>query len=202
MTYTLQISYPKEEMVYDKKNTVVTKKDTVTELVFDEIIDNYRIYEKAGYKIAAKVTPRTEEYDVFEIAKRLFESGVSYKAILKYKGVLDFESAKLVTNILDQGNWSYEVAVKLKVNENTTTDFAKINTWEDGSEFVIKPKVTVTDIGEIKSLYDRLTELEVAHEVDIEVKPSMKEIDFPTRLSLYPEESDVTFKLTEAEVTE
>lgn len=200
--YTVQITFPKEEVLEDDKHVTTNKKELVFEQSLEDVIDLHRRYQNLGYVVNVVFKATQSEADPFVIANNLTTSGVDYKATLKIKNNGSYSDALALANIIENKGFDYEITAKLKINESSPVDFGKEATWfGEGASYTVRPKVAVTDIMEIKSLYEKL--IEYTYDASITVKPRKQaDLEFATQLSAYPEGTEIFFNLRDATFVE
>ena len=202
MTYTLQIIFPREEVMENDKQVTMNKKELLFEQSFESVIELHKKYQNVGYVVNVNYRATVKENDPFIIADNLTKSGIDYKATLKIKNNSSYDEALKLANIIENQGFDYEISAKFKINELSPVDFSKENTWfGEGAVYSVKPKVAVTDILEIKMLFNKL--LDLGYEVTIIVKPKRKaDLEFATQLSAYPKGTEVIFSLRNSEYFE
>ncbi len=202
MNYTLVVNFPREEVVADGKQVTTNKKELLLEQGLEDVIEWHKKYQNTGYVVNVNYRTSYEETDPFTIANNLTKSGIDYKATLKIKNNNNYENSLKLANLIENQGYDYEITAKLKVNETSPVDFSKENTWfGEGAVYSVKPKVAVTDIMEIKTLFDRL--VEAGYEASITVKPKRQaDLEFATQLSAYPEGTEVIFNLRDSDYLE
>lgn len=208
MSYKNKIIYPKEEVAENNKMTERTFNEYIEDLEIEELVNQYNQLLASGYSVAVNYLPpkldtKGKEVDVFAIAKRLERAGISYKATLKLKAGGDYESMLKIGKMFEQEDYDYDISLTLQVRENSTIDFSKESTWfdKDYAKFKINPKASSGDILELKTLFDRLKKEK--QEVSITLKTKAKKNDedsFASELATYPQDTEVIFKLTNAEI--
>lgn len=208
MTYQVKIIYPKEESLQQNKTTERMFNEFIEELEADEVITQYEQLLTKGYSIGVNFAPplldeNGKEQNPFEIAQQFELAGIPYKATLKLKASGTYEEMVKIAKLVEQQDFAYDVTVKLKLNENSPVDFEKEKSWFDSeyAKYTILPKASSQDINDLRTLYDRL--LEEHQKVTITLKAKVKKDDdesFATQLAAYPEDTLVSFKLTDAEI--
>ncbi|MDR0300662.1 MAG: hypothetical protein LBI13_11390 [Streptococcaceae bacterium] len=208
MAYQLKITYPREESATDNRTTERTVHEYLEELEIDDVIQEYEKCLTKGYSVATTFTPpevdaKGAEPDPFAIASEFVRTGIVYKATLKLKATGSYEQMSKIAKIIEQEGYDYDIAVKLKVNENSPVDFEKESSWFDSqyAKYTINPKASTEDINELKALYDLL--VEAKQEVKINLKAKVKKDDdesFATQLAAYPDETLISLRLTDADL--
>ena len=106
-----------------------------------------------------------------------------------------------ISQIAFQQGYDYEVGVTLKINDESTVDFDKESTWfsPEDAIYIVKPKVSGKHLNEMVPIYERL--LDQGFDVTFDIKPSSAETDddFSKQLSAYPEGTEITMVLSDAE---
>lgn len=211
MSKDLQVIYPKETTLEEAKLTERAVKESAYNQSNEDILTAYKKLLTAGFSINTTFklpedTNEDEETDVFRTARNLTMSGIPYKATLKLKEKPSgYESVLAIAKIFDQYNFDYEIASKLKINENSVVDFADEKTWfdTDSAEYKLNPKASSDNIMEFKNIFDDLTALNVV--VDIVLKPKVKkDVDelFETQLDNFPDGTLVVLRLKDADLNE
>lgn len=197
MTFNLTVKFPKQEEYNQNQEKTTNIKETFNNLSQEELIEIYNSFERQGYEIKVDFTETTKDFDVFKTAEDFLMNDIDYKATLKFKNKSNtgsYEDIKNLAKIFDRHGFSYDINIKLKINENSEIDFTKEDTWFGLTPiYTLSPKVKVTDINDIKMLYTELSELS---NVEIKIKPKKTESkNFALELSNYPENSEITFTL-------
>lgn len=164
MTYQLTIKYPKLEERIDEKDSVTNKKETMTEISKEEILELYQEFTRAGYtvKVDFKTENAFDEFDVFQMAHVLETNGIDYKATLKFldktnKG--DYDTIAIIAQIIERYGFDYTVSSKLPVNEKSEINFDKEDTWFGPSaQYTLTPSIRVKSASEFKSLAEELNQ--------------------------------------------
>ncbi|MFV0555865.1 MAG: hypothetical protein ACK5LM_02015 [Lactovum sp.] len=208
MNYQVKIIYPKEEAAENNKLTERTFNEFIDEVEADELISQYEKLLAGGYSITVNFLPPEldkdgEESDPFIIAETMELAGIPYKATLKLKASGTYEEMLKITKIVEQEGFDYDVTVKLQVRENSIVDFEKVNSWQsqEHAKYTVIPKASSQDIADLRTLYERLSE--EPYKLQINVKAKVKKDDdesFASQLAAYPEETLVTFRLSDAEI--
>lgn len=209
MAYQVKIIYPKEEAAENNKLTERTFSEFVEELETADVIAQYEQLLTRGYSIATSFFPpelddNGGQSNPFEIAGKLDLAGIPYKATLKLKAAGSYESMLRVAKMIENAGFDYDISVKLKIRETSPVDFEKEGTWFDDeyAKYTVLPKATVQDIAELKSLYDQLFEDHQRVNITIKAKvPKDDDDSFANQLAVYPDDTLITFKLTDADVT-
>ena len=207
MTYTVITTYPKEDTQNSEKHTVATRKETVFEQDFSDVLDLYDQLERSGYTINVSFdTKEVDEKTPFEIAQDLEQQGVDYTAKLTFLEKANqgsYEKIKDLSNKIEQhGFYKYRVDVQLKIADDSAVDLNREATWFDQNDTTYKltPDVKSSNAAELMGLYDDLTQ--AGYYVNIDIKPKNKkdeDLDFSTRLRSFPNGTVVKFGLSESE---
>ena len=130
MTYQLTIKYPKLEERIDEKDSVTNKKETMTEISKEEILELYQEFTRAGYvvKVDFKTENAFDEFDVFQMAHIFETNRIDYKATLKFldktnKG--NYDTIATIAGIIERYGFDYTVSSKLPVNKKSEINFDK-----------------------------------------------------------------------------
>lgn len=214
MAFNVITAYPADESAESADQIIKTTKKTINQnLEIPDVIDMYNNYERAGYNITVRYKTPTElgdaeaeEVSPFEIAEGLTKQGIDYKATLKVKNAAPYVEAKELVKLIVAHGYDAQVVATLKINEGSVVDFDHESSWtrEDGKNSVYKvtPKASSTDVNELKGLYDTLATK--GYEVALDIKPSAQSTDddasdFANQLAIYPDGSEITLTLKEAE---
>ena len=208
MAYQVKIIYPKEEAAEGGKLTERTLSEFVEELETAGVIAQYEALLTRGYSIAATFLPPEldeagAESDPFAIAGKLDLAGIPYKATLKLKAAGTYEAMAKVAKMIEAAGFDYDISVKLKIRETSPVDFEKEGTWFDDeyAKYTVLPRAAVQDIAELKSLYDQLFEDHQKVTIAIKAKvPKDDDDSFANQLAVYPDDTLVTLKLSDADV--
>ena len=208
MSYSVKISYPKEESALQNKTTERRVQEFLEELDLNQVIEEYGKCLTKGYSVSPTFTPPDEESsgeeaDPFAIALKLDLAAIPYKASLKIKASGSYEAISQIAKMIESQGFDFDISVKLKINENSPVNFDKTATWLDDkyAKYTVLPKANVSDIKELKSLYDLL--MEARQDVKINLKPKVKKDDddeFATQLAAYPDGTLITLRLTDADI--
>lgn len=208
MAYEIKIGYPKEETMDNEQHKFVTtsRQEMITAETQDVVISRYNDLQRQGFNVtvAFKTNPDGDEDEVspFDIASKLTQAGIDYKATLKVKNSSDYKQMLDLANMIEQHGYDFNVDVKMKINDDSSININRESTWvaSEDAAFKVTPKASSDDINELKSLFDQLADN--GYDVTIDVKPkkqSTDEDDFATQLSVYPDDTTVIFTLHDAE---
>lgn len=205
MNFNVKTTFPKEEeMSQDEGKFTTTRRTELTSgLDLVDVIELYHSYQRADYDVSIAIRPPVDEDgDVaspFEIAAQLTEHGIDYKSTLKVKNSGNYDTAQELARIVESHGFDFNIDAKMKINDKSTVDFAKSNTWTSTDDVVFKvtPKAATKDINELKGLWDDLED--GGYDVTIDVKPKKstddEDQDIETQLSVYPDGTEVEFTL-------
>lgn len=206
MSYLVKTTYPKEETMElaEAKYTTTKKQEVKSEVELPDVIDMYNSYQRQGYTISVGfVAPLESEDDdstPFDVAERLTENGIDYKATLKIKNSGTYEDIIQIAHIIEQHGFDLAMNIKLTISEDSTVNIDDESTWmsADDAVFKVTPKAASTNIGDLRGLYDDLSD----YDVTIDIKPKAQsgdDDDFATQLEAYPDQTEITFTLKDAE---
>ncbi|HEY0222550.1 hypothetical protein [Lactovum miscens] len=208
MTYSVKITYPKEESALKNRMTERRVSESLEELETDQVVEEYEKCLTKGYSVTTTFNPPTQdkkggEPDPFAIAQQFELSAIPYKATLKLKASGTFEVISKIAKLIEINGFDYDVSLKLKISETSPVDFEKEATWFDHeyAKYTIFPKASSSDIDDLKSLYDALVEMK--QEVKISLKAKVRkdsDEEFASQLSAYPEDTTIVLKLSDADV--
>jgi hypothetical protein len=208
MTYQIKTIFPKEETVENNKLTERTTNEFIVDMASDEVKTYYGSLLTKGYSVAVNFFPpelneNGKEQNPFDIAKKFELAGIPYKATLKLKASGDYESMVKIAQLIEQQGYDYDISAKLQIRENSSVDFEKESSWfdKDYTKYTILPKASSQDIADLKTLYDEL--IEAHQKVKINIKARVEKDDddvFATQLLSYPDDTLITFKLSDADI--
>ena len=203
MTYTVKTKFPKEITEREAKEIVNTHDESETNLEADDVLSLYAHYQQSGYNIKATFKLQDDAGPV-TIASKLDENNIAYKATLKFLNKANrgsYDEVLPISQIAFQQGYDYEVAVTLKVNDESTVDFDKESTWFSPADaiYIVKPKVSGKHLNEMIPIYESL--LNKGFDVTFDIKPSSAETDdeFAQQLAAYPDGTEITMTLSDAE---
>lgn len=208
MTYQVKIIYPKEEAAEDNKMTERTFNEVIDGLETAEVQTQYEKLLARGYSITVNFAPPQldetgAELNPFEIAERFELAGIPYKATLKLKAAGTYGEMVKIAKMIEQQGFDYDISVKLKIRETSAVDFDKMGTWLDDehAKYTVLPKASAQDIGELRTLFERLSEDHQKVTIALKAKVQKDDDDsFASQLAAYPPETLVIFRLSDADI--
>lgn len=211
--FSVKTTYPQNEDVDSTGKTTITKhSELLNDLNDEQVMKLYKDYLRQGYGMsvrfksnADKKNGKQEERSPFDIAKDLEKNDIEYKATLKLPDKGAYDDMLPAIKLLGAEGFDINATVSLKENEKTTIKLNDQSTWT-GEDVMIKltPKASTKNIGELKSIYDRLKDK--GYGVDIEIKPKVdkdkdgeqQDDDFAAQLKAYPNGTEIDFTLKDA----
>lgn len=213
MAFNVITAYPADENAEGVNQIIKTTKKTINQsMETTDVLDLYNEYERAGYTITARYKTPVEQGEAeqaispFEIAEGLTTQGIDYKATLKVKNATPYDDAKDLAKLIVAHGYDVQIGATLKITEDSVIDFDHEETWvqEDGKNAIYKvtPKASSKEANDLKGLYDTLDQR--GYEVTIDIKPDAKSTDderedFANQLAIYPDGTEITLTLKEAE---
>ena len=106
-----------------------------------------------------------------------------------------------VASIIENYGFDYDVAILLKINDESTVNFDREGTWMSptDAEYQIKSKARTKNIAELQGLYESLANTNVTSEIIVTPKSPKVEDEVASILSLCQEGTVVKFTLKDAE---
>lgn len=211
--FSVKTTYPQNEDVDSTGKTTITKhSELLNDLNDAQVMKLYKDYLRQGYGMsvrfksnADKKNGKQEERSPFDIARDLEKNDIEYKATLKLPDKGAYDDMLPAIKLLGAEGFDINATVSLKENEKTTIKLNDQSTWT-GEDVMIKltPKASTKNIGELKSIYDRLKDK--GYGVDIEIKPKVdkdkdgeqQDDDFAAQLKAYPNGTEIDFTLKDA----
>lgn len=211
--FSVKTTYPQNEDVDSTGKTTITKhSELLNDLNDEQVMKLYKDYLRQGYGMsvrfksnADKKNGKQEERSPFDIARDLEKNDIEYKATLKLPDKGAYDDMLPAIKLLGAEGFDINATVSLKENEKTTIKLNDQSTWT-GEDVMIKltPKASTKNIGELKSIYDRLKDK--GYGVDIEIKPKVdkdkdgeqQDDDFAAQLKAYPNGTEIDFTLKDA----
>lgn len=211
--FSVKTTYPQNEDVDSTGKTTITKhSELLNDLNDEQVMKLYKDYLRQGYGMsvrfksnADKKNGKQEERSPFDIARDLEKNDIEYKATLKLPDKGAYDDMLPAIKLLGAEGFDINATVSLKENEKTTIKLNDQSTWT-GEDVMIKltPKASTKNIGELKSIYDRLKDK--GYGVDIEIRPKVdkdkdgeqQDDDFAAQLKAYPNGTEIDFTLKDA----
>lgn len=199
MNFYVKINYPNVESTGEL--LTVEKCTKEGDMTLDEILELYQQFERQGYRVVTKISTKDLELDPFEFAERLEREGISYNATLQIKDKGTYDMIHPVATIIENYGFNYDVAILLKINEESTINFDRESTWMSptDAEYQIKSKAKTKNIEELQGLYEALANTNVNSDILVTPKSPKLEEDVAILLALCPEGTVVQFSLKDSE---
>lgn len=202
MNLYVKINYPNVESHGDL--LTVEKCTKEGDMSLDEILELYRQFERQGYRVSTKIDTKDLMIDPFEFANNLERAGINYTSTLniKDKGTYDMiHPVASIASIIENYGFDYDVAILLKINDESTVNFDREGTWMSptDAEYQIKSKARTKNIAELQGLYESLANTNVTSEIIVTPKSPKVEDEVASILSLCQEGTVVKFTLKDAE---
>lgn len=200
MTYNVTIKYPKLDETKDKGSRETQIKE-ILDLNLNDTGDLYRKLELEGYKInpSIKINDQTT-IDAVEIAQNLVRTGLDYTVDVKLKASGMYDIIQPIAAIIEQHGYDSSIAVKMEVNDESTVNFDKPDTWAASQDatFSVNPKIK--KIKNIAEVYDMIKELQEITDPQVIIKPKKAKSleEFLNQLNAFGEYADVTLTLKDA----
>ena len=139
--------------------------------------------------------------DPFEFANNLERAGINYTSTLNIKDKGSYDMIHPVASIIENYGFDYDVAILLKINDESTVNFDREGTWMSptDAEYQIKSKARTKNIAELQGLYESLANTNVTSEIIVTPKSPKVEDEVASILSLCQEGTVVKFTLKDAE---
>ena len=139
--------------------------------------------------------------DPFEFANNLERAGINYTSTLNIKDKGTYDMIHPVASIIENYGFDYDVAILLKINDESTVNFDREGTWMSptDAEYQIKSKARTKNIAELQGLYESLANTNVTSEIIVTPKSPKVEDEVASILSLCQEGTVVKFTLKDAE---
>lgn len=139
--------------------------------------------------------------DPFEFANNLERAGINYTSTLNIKDKGTYDMIHPVASIIENYGFDYDVAILLKINDESTVNFDREGTWMSptDAEYQIKSKARTKNIAELQGLYESLANTNVTSEIIVTPKSPKVEDEVESILSLCQEGTVVKFTLKDAE---
>ena len=209
MNFYVKINYPNVESTGEL--LTVEKCTKEGDMTLDKILELYQQFERQGYRVVTKISTKDLELDPFEFAERLEREGISYNATLQIKDNGTYDMIHPVATIkkaqkgdiitFENYGFNYDVAILLKINEESTINFDRESTWMSptDAEYQIKSKAKTKNIEELQGLYEALANTNVNSDILVTPKSPKLEEDVAILLALCPEGTVVQFSLKDSE---
>ena len=199
MNLYVKINYPNVESHGDL--LTVEKCTKEGDMSLDEILELYRQFERQGYRVSTKIDTKDLMIDPFEFANNLERAGINYTSTLNIKDKGTYDMIHLVASIIENYGFDYDVAILLKINDESTVNFDREGTWMSptDAEYQIKSKARTKNIAELQGLYESLANTNVTSEIIVTPKSPKVEDEVASILSLCQEGTVVKFTLKDAE---
>jgi len=199
MNLYVKINYPNVESHGDL--LTVEKCTKEGDMSLDEILELYRQFERQGYRVSTKIDTKDLMIDPFEFANNLERAGINYTSTLNIKDKGTYDMIHPVASIIENYGFDYDVAILLKINDESTVNFDREGTWMSptDSEYQIKSKARTKNIAELQGLYESLANTNVTSEIIVTPKSPKVEDEVASILSLCQEGTVVKFTLKDAE---
>lgn len=199
MNLYVKINYPNVESHGDL--LTVEKCTKEGDMSLDEILELYRQFERQGYRVSTKIDTKDLMIDPFEFANNLERAGINYTSTLNIKDKGTYDMIHPVASIIENYGFDYDVAILLKINDESTVNFDREGTWMSptDTEYQIKSKARTKNIAELQGLYESLANTNVTSEIIVTPKSPKVEDEVASILSLCQEGTVVKFTLKDAE---
>lgn len=199
MNLYVKINYPNVESHGDL--LTVEKCTKEGDISLDEILELYRQFERQGYRVSTKIDTKDLMIDPFEFANNLERAGINYTSTLNIKDKGTYDMIHPVASIIENYGFDYDVAILLKINDESTVNFDREGTWMSptDAEYQIKSKARTKNIAELQGLYESLANTNVTSEIIVTPKSPNVEDEVASILSLCQEGTVVKFTLKDAE---
>lgn len=199
MNLYVKINYPNVESPGDL--LTVEKCTKEGDMSLDEILELYRQFERQGYRVSTKIDTKDLMIDPFEFANNLERAGINYTSTLNIKDKGTYDMIHPVASIIENYGFDYDVAILLKINDESTVNFDREGTWMSptDAEYQIKSKARTKNIAELQGLYESLANTNVTSEIIVTPKSPKVEDEVESILSLCQEGTVVKFILKDAE---
>lgn len=199
MNLYVKINYPNVESHGDL--LTVEKCTKEGDMSLDEILELYRQFERQGYRVSTKIDTKDLMIDPFEFANNLERAGINYTSTLNIKDKGTYDMIHPVASIIENYGFDYDVAILLKINDESTVNFDREGTWMSptDAEYQIKSKARTKNIAELQGLYESLANTNVTSEIIVTPKSPKVEDEVESILSLCQEGTVVKFTLKDAE---
>jgi len=199
MNLYVKINYPNVESTGDL--LTVEKCTKEGDMSLDEILELYRQFERQGYRVSTKIDTKDLMIDPFEFANNLERAGINYTSTLNIKDKGTYDMIHPVASIIENYGFDYDVAILLKINDESTVNFDREGTWMSptDAEYQIKSKARTKNIAELQGLYESLANTNVTSEIIVTPKSPKVEDEVASILSLCQEGTVVKFTLKDAE---
>lgn len=199
MNLYVKINYPNVESHGDL--LIVEKCTKEGDMSLDEILELYRQFERQGYRVSTKIDTKDLMIDSFEFANNLERAGINYTSTLNIKDKGTYDMIHPVASIIENYGFDYDVAILLKINDESTVNFDREGTWMSptDAEYQIKSKARTKNIAELQGLYESLANTNVTSEIIVTPKSPKVEDEVASILSLCQEGTVVKFTLKDAE---
>lgn len=199
MNLYVKINYPNVESHGDL--LTVEKCTKEGDMSLDEILELYRQFERQGYRVSTKIDTKDLMIDPFEFANNLERAGINYTSTLNIKDKGTYDMIHPVASIIENYGFDYDVAILLKINDESTVNFDREGTWisPTDAEYQIKSKARTKNIAELQGLYESLANTNVTSEIIVTPKSPKVEDEVASILSLCQEGTVVKFTLKDAE---
>ena len=199
MNLYVKINYPNVESHGDL--LTVEKCTKEGDMSLDEILELYRQFERQGYRVSTKIDTKDLMIDPFEFANNLERAGINYTSTLNIKDKGTYDMIHPVASIIENYGFDYDVAILLKINDESTVNFDREGTWMSptDAEYQIKSKARTKNIAELQGLYESLANTNVTSEIIVTPKSPKVDDEVASILSLCQEGTVVKFTLKDAE---
>lgn len=199
MNLYVKINYPNVESPGDL--LTVEKCTKEGDMSLDEILELYRQFERQGYRVSTKIDTKDLMIDPFEFANNLERAGINYTSTLNIRDKGTYDMIHPVASIIENYGFDYDVAILLKINDESTVNFDREGTWMSptDAEYQIKSKARTKNIAELQGLYESLANTNVTSEIIVTPKSPKMEDEVESILSLCQEGTVVKFTLKDAE---
>lgn len=199
MNLYVKINYPNVESHGDL--LTVEKCTKEGDMSLDEILELYRQFERQGYRVSTKIDTKDLMIDPFEFTNNLERAGINYTSTLNIKDKGTYDMIHPVASIIENYGFDYDVAILLKINDESTVNFDREGTWMSptDAEYQIKSKARTKNIAELQGLYESLANTNVTSEIIVTPKSPKVEDEVASILSLCQEGTVVKFTLKDAE---
>ena len=199
MNLYVKINYPNVESHGDL--LTVEKCTKEGDMSLDEILELYRQFERQGYRVSTKIDTKDLMIDPFEFANNLERAGINYTSTLNIKDKGTYDMIHPVASIIENYGFDYDVAILLKINDESTVNFDREGTWMSptDAEYQIKSKARTKNIAELQGLYESLANTNVTSEIIVTPKSPKVEDEVASILSLCQDGTVVKFTLKDAE---
>ena len=138
MNLYVKINYPNVESHGDL--LTVEKCTKEGDMSLDEILELYRQFERQGYRVSTKIDTKDLMIDPFEFANNLERAGINYTSTLNIKDKGTYDMIHPVASIIENYGFDYDVAILLKINDESQGLYESLANTNVTSEIIVTPK--------------------------------------------------------------